>query len=62
MALYTIVPSQHGHGFRIEVIGADGARHTMLGFDTEADAEAWIEADKRRDRGQMTATRLSAGD
>ena len=27
------------------VVGSDGVRHTMLGFPTEADAEAWIAAD-----------------
>ena len=28
------------------VVGSDGVRHTMLGFPTEADAEAWIAADQ----------------
>jgi hypothetical protein len=26
----------------LEVVGANGVRHTMLGFATEAEAEAWI--------------------
>jgi len=36
-------------GFRIEVT-SNGVRQTMLGFDTEADALAWIEADRARER------------
>lgn len=53
MSRYSIVPSQHGHGFRIEVIDGSGARHTMLGFDTEDEAVQWIKADKERDRLQI---------
>ena len=47
MAIYTIIPTGDGCGFHIGVVGNDGARHTMLGFETTADAEAWIAQDKR---------------
>jgi hypothetical protein len=50
MSRYTILPSQHGQGYRIEVVDARGSRHTMLGFDTENEAVGWVEADKRRER------------
>ena len=36
-------------GFVLGVIGDDGARQTLLGFKTKADAEAWIREDKKRD-------------
>jgi hypothetical protein len=51
MTQYTIVPNGDGSGFNIAVSGSNGARQTMLGFDTEADAEAWIAQDKRLDGG-----------
>lgn len=44
MTTYTIVP--HGGDstrFDIAIVGTNGTRQTMLGFETEADAEAWIE-------------------
>jgi hypothetical protein len=47
MTRYSIVPNGDGSGFSIAVLGADGARQTMLGFSTEAEAEAWIAQDKR---------------
>jgi hypothetical protein len=47
MTTYTIIPSPDGSGFHIGVAGSDGARQTMLGFDSVADAEAWIQQDKR---------------
>ncbi len=56
----TIVPGSHGHGYRIDVVGENGARHTMLDFDTEAEAQQWIEADKRREELQQTASLLDA--
>ena len=50
MATYNIVPRSDGAGFDVEVLGADGVRHTMLGFTTETEAEAWIASDKLRER------------
>jgi hypothetical protein len=49
MTQYSIVPAGDGSGFNIAVAGSDGARHTMLGFATEAEAEAWIALDRRLD-------------
>jgi hypothetical protein len=47
MANYIIVPNGDGSGFNISVSGSDGARQTMLGFESEEEAEAWISQDKR---------------
>jgi uncharacterized membrane protein YtjA (UPF0391 family) len=34
-------------GFEIHVGGGDGVHHTILGFETMADVDAWIAQDKR---------------
>lgn len=47
MSTYTITPAGDDAGFHIGVVGSDGARHTMLGFASMAEAEAWIEQDRR---------------
>jgi hypothetical protein len=47
MATYTIIPNPDGTGFNISIAGSDGARQTMLGFESEAEAEAWIARDRR---------------
>jgi hypothetical protein len=47
MSIYTIIPLNDGAGFNIGVAGTNGARQTILGFTTEAEAEAWILQDKR---------------
>jgi hypothetical protein len=61
MSIYTIVRRADQPGFDISVIGDEGVRHTMLGFKTEADAEAWIQEDKRRGiPSTMTNTRSEA--
>jgi hypothetical protein len=46
MAAYKVIPDTDS-GFAIEVVSA-GVRHTMLGFDIEADALEWVEADRAR--------------
>lgn len=51
MTQYIIVPSGNGSGFNITVAAANGARQTMMGFSSEAEAEAWIAQDKRLDGG-----------
>jgi hypothetical protein len=51
MSHYTIMPGRD-HGYRVEVIDGFGVRHTMLGFDTEADAIQWVEADTLREAMQ----------
>jgi hypothetical protein len=49
MTIYTIVPVADGRSFNVAVIGSNGARQTMLGFASEAEAEVWISQDKRLD-------------
>ena len=46
MAAYKVVPDTDS-GFAIEVVSY-GVRHTMLGFDTEAEALEWVKADRIR--------------
>jgi hypothetical protein len=55
MATYTIIPRPGGDGFDIALIGDNGARQTMLGFASEADAKAWVEANMRMDKQQDAA-------
>jgi hypothetical protein len=47
MTTYSIVPNGDATGFNISIAGSDGTRQTMLGFESEAEAEAWIVQDKR---------------
>jgi hypothetical protein len=49
MAVYTMIPSSQGEGFDVHIVAVNGASQTMLGFDTEADAAAWIADDRRLD-------------
>jgi hypothetical protein len=57
MSTYVIIPNSDGSGFNVGIAGSDGARQTMLGFESEAEAEAWIIQDKRL--GQIPAQHLS---
>jgi hypothetical protein len=50
MSTYVIIPNGDGSGFNVGIAGSDGARQTMLGFASEAEAEAWIMQDKRLDQ------------
>jgi hypothetical protein len=45
MATYTLIPNTD-QTFHVAIAGDDGARQTILGFQTEADAAAWIARDK----------------
>jgi hypothetical protein len=47
MSQYIVRSSSSGVGFDIAVIGGDNARNTLLGFDTEMEAQRWIARDKR---------------
>ena len=47
MTTYTIIPRPGQSSFDVAKVGADGARQTMLGFKTEADATAWITQNER---------------
>ncbi len=57
MSTYVITPNSDGSGFNVGIAGTNGARQTMLGFETEAEAEAWIIQDKRL--GQVPAQHSS---
>jgi hypothetical protein len=46
MTTYDILPRSDGVGFDVKVIGDNGVHHTMLGFATEKEAEAWIASDR----------------
>jgi hypothetical protein len=46
MARYTIIPNVDQTGFNVAIVGNDGARQMLLGFETEKDARAWIARDK----------------
>ena len=47
MATYNVLPRQRQPGFKVEVFGDDGGHNTILGFESEADAEAWVEDDRK---------------
>jgi hypothetical protein len=47
MAKYTIYPGEGGGGFEVSVISNNGAKQTMLGFKTVAEADAWVAEDMR---------------
>jgi hypothetical protein len=47
MTTYAVIPNGDGTGFNISIAGSDGTRQTMLGFESEAEAEAWIVQDRR---------------
>jgi hypothetical protein len=56
MATYTVMQRKRQPGYRVEVVSDDGSRHTILGFDTEAEAQAWIEQDRRLEAFRQLAT------
>ena len=53
MSMYQVLPGATS-GFKIEV-NRDGVRQTMLGFDTEAEALAWVDSDQAHERAYPTA-------
>ena len=42
MASYAITVRGDPAGFDVEIVARDGVRQTLIGFKTQADAEAWI--------------------
>ncbi len=53
MATYIIAPrGDPSAGYEVKVVGDTGGRHTMLGFDTKAEAEAWVAQDRRLNETQ----------
>jgi hypothetical protein len=59
MAIYTVIPAVDQTGFHVAIVGSDGARQTLLGFETQADAEAWISRDKCLSVAEGHAIRLN---
>ena len=57
MATYTIIPNADQTGFDVAMVGNNGVRQTLLGFESQADAQAWIAWDKLH----VLSTRLPAG-
>jgi hypothetical protein len=47
MSTYVVLPRQRQPGYKVEVVTDSGTRHTILGFETEEDAYAWVEADRK---------------
>jgi hypothetical protein len=60
MSIYTVMPRQRQVGYKVEIVTSGGSRHTVLGFESEAEAAAWIEADKERERMFNPAFSLDA--
>ena len=50
MASYAITVRGDQAGFDVEIVARDGVRQTMIGFKTQADAEAWMVRDARFNR------------
>jgi hypothetical protein len=57
VAMYMVLPRRRQSGFKVELIDDDGVRRTILGFKSEAEAQAWIEEDRRLNafRGSLAA-------
>lgn len=51
MATYTVTAETAGTGYQVRIVGTNGAKQTMLGFSTKAEAEAWIVSDRAIDAG-----------
>jgi hypothetical protein len=47
MQSYSIVYRGEGFGYSVHIKDDSGARHTVGGFKTEAEAKAWVEEDRR---------------
>lgn len=50
MNKYDIATRVGGTGFEVQIVATNGARQTILGFATEAEAQAWIAQDQRLTR------------
>ncbi len=46
MSTYRIVLRQRQPGYRVDIVSNDGTRHSVLEFETEADAQAWVQVDQ----------------
>jgi hypothetical protein len=50
MSTYTIVESPDQSGYEVQIEGTDGVRQSVLGFDTQELAQAWIRQDQALNR------------
>ena len=60
MQTYMIVGRDDGAGYNVELTDAIGVHHTMLGFETEAEAQVWIEQDQRVSIGFAQAAAIAS--
>src|SRR4051794_31476375 len=47
MPTYIVLPRQRQPGYKVALVGDNGTRQTILGFNSEAEAEIWVAEDKR---------------
>src|SRR3954464_1779088 len=47
MPTYTVLPRQRQPGYKGALVGDAGPRQTILGFNSESEAETWVAEDKR---------------
>ena len=60
MQTYMIVDGDDGIGYNVELTDAIGVRHTILGFETEAEAQVWIEQDRRVSGGVAQVSAIAS--
>jgi hypothetical protein len=56
---YMIVDREGAAGYIVEVTDAIGVHHTILGFETETEAQVWIEQDQRASGGAAQVTAIT---
>jgi hypothetical protein len=61
MAIYTVTAQTLRTGFQVGIVGTNGTKQTIVGFSTEAEAEAWIASDRDLDAGWVK-TKWGAAD
>jgi hypothetical protein len=59
MTTYTIIPKVDHTGFHVAIVCTDGVRQTILGFQTQADAEAWVSRDEWQSAAERRLIRLN---
>ena len=57
---YMIVDREDSAGYNVELIDAIGVHHTILGFQTETEAQAWIKQDQMVSIGAAQATAITS--
>jgi hypothetical protein len=50
MTTYTIKESRSQSGYDIDIVGSNGVRQSVLGFDSRELADAWIRQDQALNR------------